>query len=75
MEEARNSFRQRMVIEFAVGSPTSRWNLQMARLVVQLWEVCQLHNVNLKFDASAGDLSRKFIRLSDYRMSCKLNKD
>ena len=61
-----------MVIAFGVGGPSSRWNIQMARIVVQLWEMCQLHNINLKFDMAEGDLSRKFIRLSDYRMSRKL---
>ena len=67
----RESFQHRMVIEFCPGSPDMVWNLQMARIMVQTWEFVQLHNINLPFDVSAGQFSRKYLLMSDYRMSCK----
>ena len=70
-DEHREAFRQRLNIEFCVGSPEIKWNLHIARLIFQLWEMVQLHNINLDFDMGAGDLSRKYLLLSDYRLSCK----
>ena len=58
-----------MVIQFCVGEKTNRWNIQMARIIFLLWEIVQLHGINLEFEYAAGDLSRKHILLSDYRMS------
>ena len=67
----RTSFLQQMVIQFSVGDKTCHWNLMMARIIFQLWEIVQLHAINLPFDMAGGDYSQKFIQLSDYRMSRK----
>ena len=43
----------------------------MAKIIFLLWETAQLNCINLPLDMAAGDLSRKYIKLSDYRMNCK----
>ena len=60
-----------MVIEFCVGDALNQWNIKMAKLITQLWEMIQLVNIHAVFNPSEGDLSRVYLRLSDYRMSCK----
>lgn len=60
-----------MVIEFCVGEATNQWNLQMARMVTQLWEMVQLVNIHTAFNGAEGDISRVYLRLEDFRMNCK----
>ena len=60
-----------MNITFCQGSHENKWNLQIARIITIIWELCQLVNVNQKFDYAEGDLSRTYIRLTDYRLNCK----
>ena len=70
-DDFRESFRNKMVIEFCVGEATNQWNLQMARMITQLWEMVQLVNIHSLFSTAEGDISRVYLRLEDYRMNCK----
>ena len=64
-----------MVIEFCPDTPHCRWNIKMAQMIFALWEMAQLHAIQLPFDRSVGDLSRVYTMLSDFRMSCKFSKN
>ena len=59
-----------MVIEFRVGEATNQWNLQMARMITQLWEMVQLVNIHTPYNGAEGDISRVYLRLEDFRMNC-----
>ena len=58
-----------MVIEFCVGDALNKWNIKMAKIITQLWEMVQLVNIHSMFDLAEGDISRVYLRLSDFRMS------
>ena len=60
-----------MVIQFCVGEATNKWNLQMARMITQLWEMVQLVNIHNMYNGAEGDISRVYLRLSDFRMNCE----
>ena len=61
-------------MEFCLGEPTNRWNIHMAKMVTQLWEMIQLVNIHSVYNRAEGDLSRVYLRLSDYRMSREYNQ-
>ena len=71
--ESRTRFQKQLIISFGHGSHENKWNLQIAKIITLLWELCQLVNVNQSFDYAEGDLSRTYLRLEDYRLDCKLN--
>lgn len=71
--ELRESFRANMTIRFCVGNEDCLWNILIARIIMVIYEICQLHAINMDYSDGVGDLSRKIIMLSDFRMDCKLN--
>ena len=60
-----------MVISFCPDNPQCKWNVKMAQMIFALWEMSQLHAIQLPYNRSTGDLSRVYTMLADYRMSCK----
>ena len=59
-----------MVIRFNPSGPNSVWNLQMARMIHMLWEMCQLNAVNLPY-SPLGGAYRPYVMLEDYRIPSK----
>ena len=64
----RDAFQKHMVIRFSVGDVDSKWNLQMARIIHLLWEVCQASALQQPFCYVIGEHST-YVTLADYRIS------